>query len=55
MEDEVEKYIKRLFKTSSSMNTSLNSYDKLGVEDFAELLGKLKDSPEKKEKVLLNN
>ncbi len=50
IEEEVEKCIMRLFKTSS-LNAPSNPYDRLGVEEFADILAKFKDSHEKKEKV----
>lgn len=50
MEEEVEKCIMRLFKTSS-LNQVTNVHDRLGVEEFADILYKFKDSHEKKEKV----
>jgi hypothetical protein len=45
MEEDVEKCIMRLFKT-----TPMNSA--LGVEEFADVLAKFKDSYDKKEKVI---
>ena len=43
IEDEVEKCIQRVFKP--------NLPNSLSVDEFVEILGKFKDSPEKKEKV----
>ena len=53
IEDEVEKCIMRLFK-SPSINAPSSHSDRLGVEDFTEILARFKDSPEKKEKVKKN-